>query len=93
MEMEGTRKEIAQQNLEEDEELMHGSPERWWYHKQVKENMHRLPVHERLGMLVQEADQELMDVGHFTLAYDYVMTTMIILTAAQRFLICLQQPM
>ena len=37
----------------------------------VKENMHRL--HERLGMLVQEAGQGLMDVGHFTLAYDYIM--------------------
>jgi hypothetical protein len=70
-EMEGIRKEIAQQHMEEDEERMHESPERWWYHKQVKENMHRL--HERLEMLVQEADQGLMDVGHFTLAYDYIM--------------------
>ena len=71
MDMEGIRKEIAQQHMEEDEERMHESPECWWYHKQVKENMHRL--HERLGMLVQEADQGLMDVKHFTLAYDYIM--------------------
>ena len=26
-----------------------------------------------LGMLVQEADQGMMDVRHFTLAYDYIM--------------------
>ena len=54
-EMEVIRKEIAQRNLEEDEELMHESPEHWWYHKQVKEGMYCL--HERLVVLVQEEDQ------------------------------------
>ena len=71
MEMEGIRKDIAQQHMEEDEEQMHENPKCWWYHKQVKEALYKL--HERLGMLVQEADQGLMDVEHFTLAYDYIM--------------------
>jgi hypothetical protein len=53
MEMEGIQKDIAQQHMEEDQEQMHENPKCWWYHKQVKETLHKL--HERLGMLVQEA--------------------------------------
>ena len=50
---------------------MHESPEHWRYHKQVKEGMYHL--HERLIVLVQEADQGMMGVKHFTLADDYIM--------------------
>ena len=70
-EMEQIRKDIAQQHMEEDEDRMHESQEHWWHHKQVKEGLQRL--HERLGMLTQEADQGLLDTRNFILAYDCIM--------------------
>jgi hypothetical protein len=64
------KKKIAQEHMEKNKWRMHQSPEHWWKHTQHKESMQRL--HDRLGMLIQEAEHELLDETNFITLHDRI---------------------